>query len=340
VAVDLARTQDSPEFESALRRCLELEPTSTQVSAWYELAKLAIRQRDAKKLQECIDAIGKRNAKDAALASLRCRLELLKGNLQQAEQIEQEARNAGNTNWMPIALSRYEAETKEQGQIPQLTALITQTRQLCAQKKWTEAFALCAKMKEQRRDSGEFWFEYAALAILADKPQEYFRILDEMIARSEELKTQRRAGIRGYHVARAVTLLSSEKPQHIKAAEQGMTNELNAARREFWAWTQLGAMLVRQGGVPFGIKHFQESLRASSKPGHQMLNHLWLAVAELARGDNDKGKEWLAKGTKYLDQMTTPQLADRLDGLDLHGWLEGWILRRIAEAVLKHRDKK
>ena len=72
-----------------------------------------------------------------------------------------------------------------------------------------------------------------------------------------------------------------------------------------------------------------------------MLPRLWLALALHRLGKTDEARRHLAEAVKVLDGLADglPGDAEQKLGLDLHGWLEGHILRREAEKAMAARPE-
>jgi tetratricopeptide (TPR) repeat protein len=191
---------------------------------------------------------------------------------------------------------------------------------------WAKA-AECYRQLADGED-GHALFEYAALMVLAGDDQAYRRACARLSNRCEKSKSVRR-----YHAARAFTLAPDTAKESAVAVEKAAA-ELSRSN-EFWSLTEQGALALRAGRAQEAVPLFEQSLAADSKPGHEAINWLWLALANHHLGKPDEARRWLGQAVQWLDQQGGSMLADSdATGLDIHGWLELHILRREAEALL------
>jgi tetratricopeptide (TPR) repeat protein len=142
--------------------------------------------------------------------------------------------------------------------------------------------------------------------------------------------------LRAYHMTRACTLApdavaDASQPGHLAEAE------LKAAAGQFWSLTEQGALHYRAGRFQEAAALFEQSLRASAKPGQAVLNWLWLALAQQRLGQAEEARRWLDRASAWLDQYRDgmPARGDGALGLDLHNWLEAHVLRREAVAGIQ-----
>ena len=179
-------------------------------------------------------------------------------------------------------------------------------------------------------DDGHFWFEYAALSLLAGDRPSYDNGCEHMIKACGKV-----GGPRPYHVARACTLA----PDAAGDAELPVgliEKELQANARQFWSLTEQGALAYRAGQFQAAAGFAEQSLQADSKPGRAVVNWLWMALANHRLGKPEEAHRWLGKAQKWLDQFSDgmPPHAEEELGLHLHNWLEAQVLRREAEALI------
>ena len=213
-----------------------------------------------------------------------------------------------------------------------------QGRAHAARREWAQAADGYARaLKHGPTESGEFWFEYAALSLLAGDRPAY----DGTCSRMIEL-CGKPGGPRSYHVARACTL-APDAVADASLPGRLAEKELEGAAREFWSLTEQGALAYRAGRFQQAVPFFEQSLRANAKPGAAVLNSLWLALAEQRLGKADDARRWLGKAQAWLDQYHDgmPARADEELGLHLHNWLEAHVLRREAESLIEseaHRN--
>jgi serine/threonine-protein kinase len=206
-----------------------------------------------------------------------------------------------------------------------------------ARQEWTKAAGCYQRVLERgATDDGHFWFEYAAVLLLAGDRKGYEKACSQMVARYGKAP-----GLRAYHVARACTLAPgavAEMSQPGRLAEA----ELNAAAGQSWSLTEQGALHYRAGRFREAAALFEQSLRASAKPGQAVLNWLWLALAQQRIGQTAGARRWLDKATAWLDQYRDgmPPRAEAELGLHLHNWLEAHVLRREAEAKIRPAEPR
>jgi serine/threonine-protein kinase len=208
---------------------------------------------------------------------------------------------------------------------------------LAARGDWTRA-ADCYGQALQRSptDDGHFWFEYAALSLLCGDGAGYERAFAHMLDRCGKPN-----GPRPYHVARACTLAqgaTADPSLLARLAERELTDHA----REFWSLTERGALAYRSGQHQDAVSFFEKSLQADARPGHAVLNWLWLALAHQRLGKSEEARRWLDRATEWLDQYRAgmPDRADEELGLHLHDWLEAHVLQREAEALFRRGEQR
>jgi tetratricopeptide (TPR) repeat protein len=201
---------------------------------------------------------------------------------------------------------------------------------LAACGKWTKAADCYARaLQRSPTNHGHFWFEYAAVSLLAGDRPCYATACGRMID-----QCGKKNGPRAYHVARICTLAPdavTETSLPARLAEE----ELNKSQ-EFWSLTQRGALAFRAGHYQAAVPFFEKSLKADTKPGRAVVNWLWLALTHQRLGTTDEARKWLVKAQDWLDQYRDgmPARTDDDLGLHLHNWLEAQVLRREAEALI------
>jgi tetratricopeptide (TPR) repeat protein len=247
---------------------------------------------------------------DSALASVRDRAALA--------ELPEDERQQWQRLWADVAALRA-ADPLEQGQAH------------AARREWARAADGYARAaKRGPTDDGHFWFEYAAVLLLAGDRPGYAKACARMVERCGKA-----ADLRAYHVARACTLAPGAVAE---AALPGRLaeKELQTSAREFWSLTEQGALAYRAGRFQQAVPLFEQSSKADPRPGRVVLNWLWLALAEQHLGKAEEARRWLGKAQAWLDQFGDgmPDRADEATGLDLHNWLEAHVLRREAEALL------
>jgi tetratricopeptide (TPR) repeat protein len=250
---------------------------------------------------------------DPALASVRDREAL--------EKLPADERQQWRRLWADVA-ALIAADPIEQGQAH------------IARQQWAQA-AECYARALQRgpRDEGHFWFEYAAVLLLAGDRPGYAQACARMVERCGQA-----VDLSAYHVARACTLApdavaEASRPGRLAEAE------LKANAGQFWSLTEQGALHYRAGRFQQAVPLFEQSLRADPRSGRAVLNWLWLALAQQRLGKAEEARRWLGKAQAWLDRYGagTPPPAEEELGVHLHNWLEAHVLRREAEALLGAR---
>jgi tetratricopeptide (TPR) repeat protein len=214
---------------------------------------------------------------------------------------------------------------------------LVQGRAHAARQDWAHAADGYARaVKGGPTDDGHFWFEYAALSLLAGDRPGYARACAHMVERCGKP-----GGPRAYHAARACTLAPdavSDAALPGRLAE----SELDASAGQFWSLTEQGALAYRAGQFQQAVSLFEQSLKADSAPGRAVLNWLWLALANQRLGNSEEARRWLGKAQAWLDQYRDgmPATAEQEFGLHFHNWLEAHVLRRDAETLIQPAEKR
>ena len=209
---------------------------------------------------------------------------------------------------------------------------LEQGREHAARQQWDRAIDGYARnLTRGPTESGDFWFEYAAVSLLSGDRPAYARTAARMIERCGKA-----GGPRSYHMARTCTLA----PDAIADASlpgRLAEKELKDSARESWSLTEQGALAYRAGRFQQAVPFFEQSLRADPRPGRAVLNWLWLALAQQRLGKAEEARRWLNKAQAWLDQYPDgmPVRAKEEFGLHLHNWLEAHVLRREAEALIQ-----
>jgi serine/threonine-protein kinase len=211
---------------------------------------------------------------------------------------------------------------------------LEQGRMFATRGEWGQAADGYARaLKRSSTNNGHFWYEYAALSLLANDRSGYTRACSHLIETADKP-----GGPRGYHVARACTLA----PDAVRDASlpgRVAANELRASATQFWSLTEQGALAYRAGKIEESATLFEQSLKADGQPGRAVVNWVWLALAEQRLGKTDEARRWLEKAQSFLDHYRDglPPRADAETGLHYHNWLEANVLRREAEAALSSK---
>jgi tetratricopeptide (TPR) repeat protein len=207
---------------------------------------------------------------------------------------------------------------------------LEQGRAHAAGRDWARAAGSYARALQRHPTEGDVWFEYAAVLLLSGDRAGYLRACARMVQRCGKAPK-----LRAYHVARACTLA----PDVALVARAGRLaqKELQASAGTFSALTERGALHYRAGRFKEAVPLFERSLRAEAKPGHAVLNWLWLALAQARLGQPEEARRWLSKAVRWLDGHGGGLPAGPEDALGrhLHNGLEAQVLRREAEALLK-----
>ncbi|MDB5331108.1 MAG: tetratricopeptide repeat protein kinase family protein, partial [Phycisphaerales bacterium] len=201
---------------------------------------------------------------------------------------------------------------------------------LSERREWEKAADRYSRALLGATDDGEFWFEYAAVLLLAGDRPGYNKACVHMVD-----AFGKPGGPRAYHIARACTLAPDAVPDAALPGRLAAV-ELHANAKQFWSLTEQGALAYRAGRFEESVPLFEQSLAANSKPGAAVVNWLWLALANERLGKTDAARLWLNKAQTWLDQCRDgmPPRAEQNLGLHLHNWLEANVLRREAEALI------
>jgi formylglycine-generating enzyme required for sulfatase activity len=208
-------------------------------------------------------------------------------------------------------------------------------RACAARRDWAQAVDGYARaLKRDPISDGYFWFEYAALLLLAGDRTGYLKTCAHLSERCGKTVNSR-----PYHVARACTL-TPDGLVEVSLPGRLVQQELQASAQEFWSLTEQGALEYRAGQFQNGVDCFERSLRADPRPGRAVLNWLWLALANQRLGRAAEARRWLGKAREWLDQYADgmPARAEQEFGLHYHNWLEAHVLRQEAEALIQPTD--
>lgn len=201
-------------------------------------------------------------------------------------------------------------------------------RQFASRGQWDRALLGYRSLLPNAPDDGEFWFEIAAVSLIAGESRDFERARDSMLERHTS------KGLRPFLVVRAVTLAPAPidlVDSFASVLEQEPPRDL----RTFWALTERGAILCRSGRPADAIQFFERSIASDPSAGRAVLNWLWLAIANHQLGRTEEAARWHSAGVAWLDALggRMPDNAAAL-GFHLHNWLEAQVLRREADALL------
>ena len=225
-------------------------------------ADLALRARLRLDGKSVAEALAPWQA-DAALAGVRDRAPL--------EKLPADERDEWLRLWADVAASRAE-DPLEQG------------RAHAARREWGQAADCYARDLKRGPEDGHFWFEYAAVLLLSGDRPGYARDCARMVER-----WGRAPDLRAYHVARACTLAPDAVADTARPGRL-VQKELAGQAREFWSLTEQGALHYRAGRFKEAVPLFEQSLRADSKRGREVLNWLWLALAQQRLGKDEEAR--------------------------------------------------
>jgi serine/threonine protein kinase len=230
------------------------------------------------------------------------------------------------------AVTSAEAAPQVQAQLPDDPAWLARRGQfLAAERQWKKAVEHYTRSNMFRpAEDGHFWFEYAALLLLAGDKEGYRKACEHMIG--EFGKTTL---MRSYHVARACTLaeISVKDLAQVGLLADG---ELQRYPEAFWSLAQQGALAYRAGQYESAAALLKRSVAADGRSGRAVVAWLWLALTEQRLGHKQEAQQWLKQATEWLDSLPdAPPLHEEKLGLHLHNWLEAHVLRIEAEALLR-----
>ena len=124
---------------------------------------------------------------------------------------------------------------------------LEQGRERAARRQWDRAVDGYARnLTRGPTESGDFWFEYAALSLLSGDRPAYARTCARMIERCGKA-----GGPRSYHVARTCTL-APDAVADASLPGRLAEKELKDSAREFWSLTEQGALAYRAGRFQAG----------------------------------------------------------------------------------------
>jgi serine/threonine-protein kinase len=206
-------------------------------------------------------------------------------------------------------------------------------RSLARRSQWPEAAAAVARSVElQPPEQAEAWFEHASLRLLTGDADGYRRVCADLVERSRRKDSTLRAAV----VARACTLATGAVPD-LKGVEQAAQSELTQKRAPLWSLTEQAALHYRAGRFEQAVPPLRESLLKNPKWEGEVLNWLWLAMAQQRLGQPDDARRSLEKAERWLAEQgkEMPAGAGGPEALTLHDWLEAHVLRREADALVK-----
>jgi tetratricopeptide (TPR) repeat protein/tRNA A-37 threonylcarbamoyl transferase component Bud32 len=205
-------------------------------------------------------------------------------------------------------------------------------RQFASRGQWDRALHSYRSLLPKAPDDGEFWFEVAAVSVIAGEPRDYERIRDSMLERHTS------KSFRPFLVARAVTLTPVPN-ELVNAVAAVMERESPRDSQTYWAMTEQGAVLCRSGRPAEAIPFFERSIASDPSAGRAILNWLWLAIANHQLGRTEESARWHATAVAWLDALDgrMPDNAAAL-GFHLHNWLEAQVLRRESDLLLRPSD--
>lgn len=201
-------------------------------------------------------------------------------------------------------------------------------RQFASRGQWDAALNTYRSLLPSAPDDGEFWFEVAAVSLIAGEPRDFERTRDSMLERHTS------KNFRPFLVARAVTL-APVPIDLVNTVAAVIEREPPRDSLTYWALTEQGAVLCRSGRPADAIQLFERSIASEPLEGRAILNWLWLAIANHQLGRTEESARWHAAGVAWLDALDgrMPDNAAGL-GLHLHNWLEAQVLRREADVLL------
>jgi serine/threonine protein kinase/tetratricopeptide (TPR) repeat protein len=211
---------------------------------------------------------------------------------------------------------------------PQLTELwIARGRYYILTRRWADARAEFERVLQKRSIGGE-WFEYAALQLLTGDLEGYrktCRLLKGYQAQEPN------DGLRAYLLTRAAYLdptsgIDTDLLLNVSQIGAGNPNE-------GYHLHMRGATFYRTGQLPAAISTLQSSNRLANWTHGHFLNWYYLAMAHHQLGHDDEARAWLARATRYTDNLAAvlPGMPVELYEMD---WIEAPLLRQEAEKML------
>jgi serine/threonine-protein kinase len=206
-------------------------------------------------------------------------------------------------------------------------------RSLARRSQWPEAAAAVARSVElEPPEEGGTWFEHACLRLLAGDTAGYRRACADLVERSHRRDSTLRSSV----VARTCTL-GPGAVADLKAVEQAAQPELAAKRAPLWAPTEQAALHYRAGRYEQAAPLLREAVLKHPKWEGNVLNWLWLAMAQHRLGQTDDARRSLDKAERWFVEhgKEMPGGAGAAEALTLHDWLEAHVLRREADALVR-----
>src|SRR5262249_48371101 len=144
-----------------------------------------------------------------------------------------------------------------------------------------------------------------------------------------------------HYLARACSLapeVLAHSARPLQLAEKGV-----AGQKVVHHIHALALAHYRAGRSDEAIRFCHESLKIDPQWQGVFCNWLVLALCHHRRGETEEAGRWLDKAVKWMDKI--PPKAGKayigpLVGIHPADWLEGRILRREAEALIKGTEKK
>jgi tetratricopeptide (TPR) repeat protein len=219
-------------------------------------------------------------------------------------------------------------------------------RHLAKRAQWAPAAAAIARSVELAPpDEIALWGQHACLRILAGDINGYRAVCTRLL--SESAKPNSRFS--GFVVARIATISPNAVVPDLKALE-------TAAQKDISRWApcqvleQSGALAYRSGRYDQAETPLRECLVKFPQWQGQVLNWLWLAMAQHKLGQKEDALKSLAEADKWFakfKEMPAPpptltakeraavKPADTVIPITLSDWLRAHILRREAEELIK-----
>jgi tetratricopeptide (TPR) repeat protein len=206
-------------------------------------------------------------------------------------------------------------------------------RSLARRSQWPEAAAAVARSVglEPPEQTGA-WFEHACLRLLAGDTAGYRQACADLVERSHRKDSTLRAS-----VAARVCTLGPGAVADLKAVEQAAQPDLAPKKTLPWALTEQAALHYRSGRYEEAAKLLRDAVLKNPKWEGNVLNWLWLAMAQHRLGQADDARRSLDKAERWFAEhgREMPAGAAGPEALTLHDWLEAHVLRREADALVK-----
>jgi tetratricopeptide (TPR) repeat protein len=180
------------------------------------------------------------------------------------------------------------------------------------------------------------WFYHACMLVLAGDAKGYRKVCARMVARFG----QARDAYTGHCVARVCSLAPEGVPDFARAVQ--LAEKAAAGQRNAYHVHALALAQYRAGRFDQAVRFCRESLKIHPNWQGVFCNWLVLAMAHHRLGQTKEAEQWLNKAGQWMDGKGLKkgqEYVGPLFGIHPADWLEGRVLRREAEGLIKGTGK-